>query len=123
MTAKAQALEMAIRPPMIQARMPVRRSPPVALRIFSALKKMPLPMTMPTTMQMAVGRPYFFVSCCSKAGRLLSEKGRGLENTMCQRPGCSTDTVPNSIVYFPLKEKQKRDFFRLFAHGDLFGPA
>ena len=44
-----------IRPPIAQARMPSGRLPPVAVRIFSALKNTPLPMTS----AIAVGRPYF----------------------------------------------------------------
>ena len=49
-------------PPMSHARMPSGRLPPVSERIFSALKKTPLPTTMPTTMQIAVNRPYFLCS-------------------------------------------------------------
>ena len=54
-----------IRPPIAQARMPSGRLPPVAVRIFSALKNTPLPMTMPMTSAIAVGRPYFFFSSLS----------------------------------------------------------
>jgi len=54
-----------IRPPMAHARIPSSRLPPVAVRIFSALKNTPLPMTMPMTSAIAVGRPYFFFSSLS----------------------------------------------------------
>ena len=47
-------------PTMPQARMPRGILPWVAWRTFSALKNTPDPMTIPTTIQMAVGRPYRF---------------------------------------------------------------
>ena len=47
-------------PTITQARMPRGMLPPVLFSTVSALKKTPEPMTIPTTMQMAVGRPYFF---------------------------------------------------------------
>ena len=49
-------------PTISQARMPRGMLPPVAFSTVSALKKTPEPMTMPTTIQMAVGRPYLFSS-------------------------------------------------------------
>ena len=63
-----------IRPPIAQARMPSGRLPPVAVRIFSALKNTPLPMTMPMTSAIAVGRPYFFFSSLSINPFLLSPR-------------------------------------------------
>ena len=47
-------------PTISHARMPSGMLPPVAWSTFSALKNTPEPITIPTTMQMAVGRPYFF---------------------------------------------------------------
>ena len=46
-------------PPMSQARMPRGILPPVRVKMVCALKNTPDPMTMPTTMHMAVNRPYF----------------------------------------------------------------
>ena len=43
-----------IRPPMAHARMPSGRLPPVAVKIFSALKNTPLPMMMPGRRRQAV---------------------------------------------------------------------
>ena len=54
-----------IAPPMIHARMPSGMLPSVFCRMVCALKKTPEPMTMPTTMQMAVNRPYFLSSLFS----------------------------------------------------------
>jgi len=59
-----------IAPPSAQASMPKGRSPPVADRTFSALKKTPLPITMPTTIAMAVMSPYFSFSCLSMTSLL-----------------------------------------------------
>ena len=47
-------------PTIPHARMPRGMLPLVAWSTFSALKNTPEPMTIPTTMQMAVGRPYRF---------------------------------------------------------------
>ena len=49
-------------PPMIHATMPSGMSPPVFCRMVWALKNTPEPMTIPTTMQMAVNKPYFLCS-------------------------------------------------------------
>ena len=47
-------------PTIPHARIPRGMLPLVAWSTFSALKNTPEPMTIPTTMQMAVGRPYRF---------------------------------------------------------------
>ena len=62
MAAKARMQKIMIRPPMIQARMPRGILPSVFCRTVWALKNTPEPMTIPTTMQIAVKRPYFFSS-------------------------------------------------------------
>ena len=51
-----------IAPTISHAKMPSGMLPPVSTRTASALKNTPEPITIPTTMQMAVGRPYFFSS-------------------------------------------------------------
>ena len=62
MTEKVYALITITMPPSSHERRATGRSPLVMLSIASALKKTPLPTTMPTTMQMAVSKPYFFLS-------------------------------------------------------------
>ena len=57
---KVQALMIITIPMMIKARMPIPRLPPVPFSTASALKKIPEPMTVPTTMAMATGRVYRF---------------------------------------------------------------
>ena len=47
-------------PMMRNARIPTLRLPPVFVRTVSALKKIPEPMTVPTTSAMATGRLYRF---------------------------------------------------------------
>ena len=49
-----------ITPPIIHANMPSGRSPIVMFNMVCALKNTPEPITMPTTMHMAVNKPYFF---------------------------------------------------------------
>ena len=49
-----------IAPPMSQADRAVGRLPAEASSTLSALKNTPEPMTMPTTMAVAVQNPYFF---------------------------------------------------------------
>jgi hypothetical protein len=44
------------------AAIPMGIFPPVAISTFCALKNTPEPITVPTTMQIAVSRPYFLVS-------------------------------------------------------------
>lgn len=49
-----------IAPPIIHASIPKGKLPPVAVSTFSALKNTPLPITIPTTIAIAVVKPYFF---------------------------------------------------------------
>ena len=47
-------------PIMSSDSMPIMALPPVASRMASVLKNIPEPITMPTTIVIAVNRPYFF---------------------------------------------------------------
>ncbi len=49
-------------PPIIHANIPSGRLPSVFCNMVCALKNTPEPITMPTTMQIAVNRPYFLLS-------------------------------------------------------------
>ena len=57
---KVQALMIMTTPMMMNARIPIDRLPPVFVSTASALKKMPEPMTVPTTTAMATGSVYRF---------------------------------------------------------------
>ena len=65
MAAKARMQIIIIVPPMIHARMPSGMLPSVFWRTVCALKNTPEPMTIPTTMHIAVNRPNFFSSLVS----------------------------------------------------------
>jgi len=67
MAEKARMQTIMMAPPMSQARTPSGISPPVFCKMTCALKNTPEPTTMPTTMQIAVKRPYFFSSLFSIA--------------------------------------------------------
>ena len=65
--------------------------PPVSLSTFAALMKTPEPMTMPTTMDMAVSRPYRFSILFSNAIFLFAgaRSGRTARLLFCLRDGIS----------------------------------